>query len=117
MKLLLPFFILLFVSCHPSDSVEEINQSDQIRINQLGYLPDAVKEFVVADMDATSFTLVNSKSRKVFKGNLADQGHRDMSGEQISMGDFSMFKKSGTYFILLNTGERSAPFEINPDLY
>jgi endoglucanase len=117
MKFLLPLFIILLVSCKPSMNVEEFHQTDQIRINQLGYFPSGVKEFVVADLEASSFVVLNAKGKKVSKGTLLDRGLWDISGEQILMGDFSKLKKPGTYFITLNTGERSSSFEIISDLY
>lgn len=117
MKLHPALFILLMTSCLSSVNMEELQQSDQIRINQLGYYPSSVKEFVVADLKASSFILVNEQGQRAFKGSLQDRGSWDISGEHILMGDFSKFKKAGSYFIALNTGERSYSFDIKPDLY
>lgn len=117
MKFSLPLLFLLMTSCVSSVNVEEYQQSDQIRINQLGYYPSSVKEFVTADLEAASFILVNDQGQKVFKGNLLDRGSWEVSGEQIRVGDFSKFNKTGSYFIALNTGERSYSFEIKTDLY
>lgn len=117
MKPLLPLLFLFFISCSSSVSVEDHILSEQIRFNQLGYFPSEVKEFVVADLDATSFTIVDGKGKKFSKGSLVDRGRWDISGEHILLGDFSKLKKPGSYFIVLNTGERSASFEISSELY
>jgi len=117
MKCLLPLLILIITSCNASVNMEDLILSEQIRINQLGYFPSGVKEFVVADLEASSFVVLNDKGKKVSKGTLVDRGHWDVSGEQILSGDFSKLKKPGTYFITLNTGERSPSFEVKSDLY
>ena len=117
MKLLLPLFIILLVSCKPSMNVEEFHQTDQIRINQLGYYPQSIKEFVVADLEASSFQVVDKLQKIRHKGELKDQGTWDASGEKVFMGDFTRLSKPGTYRILLNTGEASFPFEIKAEIY
>lgn len=117
MKFYPVLFILLMASCMSSVNMEDFKQSDQVRINQLGYYPSSLKEFVVADLEASSFILVNEQGQKVFKGSLKNMGSWDISGEHILMGDFSKFKKEGSYFIALNSGERSYSFEIKPELY
>lgn len=117
MKYLLPLFILLLCACTPTIPVEELSLSEQIRINQLGYFPSAIKEFVVADLDAVSFTVYTDKGKKAYKGQLGERVYWDISGEQIQMASFSKLKKPGKYFIALNTGERSPDFEIRSDLY
>jgi endoglucanase len=88
-----------------------------IRLNQLGYYPKAIKEFVVADYDATSFLILNHKGKKVFEGKLVDKGTWDISGENLLQGDFSRLTKAGYFTIQLNTGITSAPFKIVPGLY
>ena len=117
MKRLLPLLILILSSCSSNVSLEELSLTDQLRINQVGYYPTAVKEFVVADLEASSFLVLTENGKKVFKAALLDRGMWDISGEKIRIGDFTKLKKPGIYYIALNTGERSAPFEIRSDLY
>ncbi len=68
MKHLLPLFILILCSCSQTIPLEELNLSGQIRINQLGYFPSAIKDFVVADLDANSFTVYTDQGKKVYEG-------------------------------------------------
>lgn len=117
MKLLIPLLAIALFSCKPSVNMDELLPSEQLRINQLGYFPDAVKEFVVADLEASSFSVLNPKGKIVFSGDLVDRGTWDISGEHILLGDFSDFSDEGTYVIMLNTGEGSTSFKISPDLY
>jgi endoglucanase len=89
------------------------DSSEQIRINQVGYYPLSIKEFVVADLEATSFQVVDGQGKVVHKGQLRDKGSWEVSGEKLAAGEFSKLSKPGTYRILLNTGEASFPFEIS----
>lgn len=117
MKHLLPLFILILCSCSHTIPLEDLKLSGQIRINQLGYSPSAIKDFVVADLDANSFTVYTDQGKKVYRGRLSEGVYWDISGEQLQMGSFEKLKKPGKYFIALNTGERSSEFEIRSGLY
>lgn len=104
-------FIIL-VSCKAPELPPANESSEQIRINQVGYYPQSLKEFVVADLEAVSFQVVDDQGKVRQKGQLMDKGTWDASGEKVSAGVFSKLSKPGTYRILLNTGEASFPFEI-----
>jgi len=106
-----------FAACTTSlpDPVPDSKQ--YIRFNQVGYYPREVKEFVVADYDASSFLILNAKGKKVHEGKLADKGTWDASGENVLVGDFTPLRKAGYFTIQLNTGITSAPFKIVPGVY
>jgi len=88
-----------------------------IRLNQIGYYPTSAKNFVLADVQAKSFTVVNSKNKRVFKGELIDKGTWEPSGERIMLGNFSGLKKPGVYTISIEGVEPSYQFEIKKGLY
>ena len=51
----------------PSDS------GPQVKVNQIGYLPDAEKVAIVPDTGATTFSVVNVANNSVaYQGNLTD---------------------------------------------
>lgn len=106
------FLLLLMLSGFISLSAQE-----EIRYNQLGYYPDAIKEFVVTDSDASSFKILDSDGTSVFKGKLSEKGHWEASGEKVQEGHFSGLTEPGNYTIELNTGTKSATFEIRTGLY
>lgn len=108
-------FFLLF-SCK-TQKTPEISDADSIRINQIGYYPESVKQFVVVDAGAFKFDVVDVKNRVVFSGELRDNGIWEASGEKVWLGDFSKFKKPGNYRVLLNEGTASYQFEIKPAVY
>lgn len=113
------FWLLLIAisigACQPEK--ESLPGSDSIRLNQLGYYPRSVKQFVLVDTMANSFFIVNKDGKKVFENELADNGFWVMSGEKVLMGDFSTFTKAGIYSIVVDDSLQSFPFEIKDGLY
>jgi len=103
---------ILMLSCSAPELPPLEKSSEQIRINQLGYYPQSIKEFVVVDLEATSFQVINAQGKIKHRGELVDRGLWESSGEKVAAGEFSDLNQTGTYRILLNTGEASFPFEI-----
>ncbi len=102
-------FILLFgwvLSAH--------SQTGAIRINQLGYYPDANKIAVVVFTKASTFEVINIQDNTVeFAGNLSSQVFWKDSGDSIKRCDFSSLTKIGTYKIRIPGFGESHPFEIS----
>ena len=92
-------FLFLLVACTSPAPPKEGPASGLIRINQLGYYPGAVKEFLVADTEATGFRVFNDRGKQVFKGPLEDRGSWEASGERVLTGDFSRFRKTGNMLL------------------
>lgn len=117
----LPFLLTLIAivlsSCTTSAPAPEADKYHNIRFNQVGYYPKSIKEFVVADYEATSFNILNIKNKIVFEGELVDKGTWDTSGEHIRLGDFTGLTRAGNYFIQLDNGITSASFQIAPWIY
>ena len=110
----------LILSCGCSQEKKQIAESDVsdlIRINQVGYYPSLGKRFTVADKQAEFFMLINEKGKIVFRGKLSDEGLWEPSGETLNSGDFSEFKKEGTYFIHIPGPGNSYPFKISNGIY
>ena len=91
--------------------------SEQIRLNQVGYYPSSVKEFILADLSGTSFDLVDADEKVVFSGVLVDQGTWQTSGEKVMIGDFTEYNTPGTYHIIVDENTSSYPFEIKNNIY
>ena len=117
LPLLTALFALMLMSCQAPVPAGERDQHHHIRFNQVGYYPTAVKEFVVADYEAATFEILDEVGKKTFEGTLVDKGKWEASGETVRTGNFSEVSKPGTYTIQLNTGLRSAPFEIKAGVY
>ena len=112
-------YVIVFFSLVACQSTKTIKKADSgaIRINQIGYYPESVKQFLVVDLEASKFDVVDNTNNVVFSGELKDNGTWKSSGEKVMMGDFSTFKTPGTYRMLLNEGTTSYPFEIKPAVY
>jgi len=114
---LLTLIITVFSSCTTSAPAPKADKYHNIRFNQVGYYPKSIKEFVVADYEASSFNILNEKNKIVFEGELVDKGSWDTSGEHILLGDFSGLTRAGNFFIQLDNGITSASFQIAPWIY
>jgi endoglucanase len=112
--LMLVGFICL-TSCKPK--VDATHVSDTIRINQLGFYPTSIKQFMVIDTVATAFKILDENDIVVFSGTLTDRGTWEASGEKVMMGDFSAIDKTGKYTVMVDDNMLSYPFEITEELY
>jgi len=112
-------YTIAFFSLFACQSTKTINNpdSESIRINQIGYYPESVKQFTVVDLDASKFDVVDSTNHVVFSGDLKDNGTWAASGEKVKMGDFSGLKTQGAYRIILNEGTGSYSFKIKSAVY
>ncbi|HCE58384.1 MAG TPA: hypothetical protein DER09_11275 [Prolixibacteraceae bacterium] len=89
-------------------------QTGAIRINQVGYYPDANKIAVVVFTDATTFEVINTLDSTVaFSGNLSAKMYWKDSGDTLKRADFSSLKTEGTYKIKIPGFGESYPFEIS----
>ncbi|KXI27078.1 glycoside hydrolase family 9 protein [Paraglaciecola hydrolytica] len=92
--------------------------SPEIHINQLGFLPQDHKIAVVANRQQGSFNLLSEDTQQVvFKGSLSAKGDWPLSGENVSLADFSSHKQTGKYRLELEDGSQSVPFAINQNVY
>jgi endoglucanase len=90
-------------------------QSENIRLNQIGFYPTGQKMAVVVGSKATKFCLVSVSNKKdtVLSGELKKASIWEPSGEEASKADFSIFTKPGSYVVTVKGLGESYPFEIN----
>jgi endoglucanase len=92
--------------------------SPVIRINQIGFFPQANKVAVVANGQQGGFKVIAEDTQRiVFTGDLMPKGQWSLSGENVSLADFSSLQVSGTYRLVLDDGSQSTTFVIQPQLY
>jgi endoglucanase len=108
--------IFSLLACQSPKNINEIDSSN-IRVNQIGFYPGSVKQFIVVDMNVSKFDIIDNENKVVFSGALINNGIWDSSGEKVMLGDFSSFKRPGTYRILLDNETVSFPFDIGNALY
>ena len=108
----------IFFSCQINrKKIDDVEVSEKIRINQIGYEINAPKRFVVVDSDPEIFELINERGDVRFEGRLVDRGVWEASGESVKMGDFSEFSEPGTYRIYMENAGISFPFVIGGNIF
>ena len=117
--LLYSMLFVMFLSCNDPVSKTVDTAADQIRLNQIGYYPNAVKKAVIV-VDATpytSFQLLNAKTGEVVVDSLlSDVSTWDMAGEKVQIANFSALKSEGEYQLFIEGLGYSYPFEIKPQV-
>ncbi len=118
---------------------DRANISDNIRVNQVGYLPDRAKYAYLGQYAGTkgplgfsvdSFELLDTTGKSVFKGKvkvrettlpqnapatLTSKGvNEQLVGQDLYELDFTTFKTPGTYRLYVPTVGISYPFDIGP---
>ena len=108
-----------------SEGLEQ--ESPHIKVNQVGFLPDAEKYALVSFYpelysisDGTAFTVCDSETGEaVYEGTLqllSEFDQRD-SGEKVLKADFTDLTADGSYYIAVNGIDRSVNFTISGDVY
>ncbi len=108
-----------------SDGLEQ--ESPPIKVNQVGFLPDAPKYALVSfypelyDIkDGDAFAVCDAQSGEaVYEGKLqllSEFDERD-SGEKVLKAEFSDFSEQGTYYIAVDGLADSVRFSIAPNVY
>lgn len=86
-----------------------------IKVNQIGFLPQAHKQAVVPG--AGSFEIVGVDGKPAFTGALGAAGVWAPSGETVRIADFSAFTTAGTWRIKVAGLPLSDPFTVGPSRY
>ena len=108
------FVLLAVLLLNPALGADE---SLQIRLNTVGYLPRAEKKASIA-ATCTNFTVVRLPDRKtVFSGTVTGPVLNEDTREQIYTADFSACSVTGEYELDASGVGRSAPFRIAQDVY
>lgn len=86
--------------------------NDGVRLNQVGYYPDASKIAVIdSNNSKIRFYVINADTEQVVFGAMAQRMGK------TSRADFSTVTETGNYYILTSEGMQSPVFRIAPDVY
>ncbi len=89
-----------------------------IKVDQVGYLPDAPKmAFVVSTKPANEFLVRTEQGSEVFRGKLTGPVADTDSGDQVQVADFSAFERSGVFYLEVPGVGRSWDFQISKGVY
>ncbi len=94
------------------------NLSDKIRLNQIGFYPNAPKIAVwVGEKQENFSVLTEDRKQTVFQGKLSEQRINSISQKTTQIADFSGLQKTGKYIIEIPGVGYSYAFEIRPNVY
>jgi len=99
------------------DALAADAKSVQIKVDQVGYLPNSPKLALVT-AQATAFEVKTAAdNRTVFKGELSQPSKDADTGDSVQIADFSKLKKPGTYYLEVPGVGQSWRFSIGPDVF
>ncbi|MCB9013325.1 MAG: glycoside hydrolase family 9 protein [Bacteroidales bacterium] len=115
MTFILKFIKKLSVLCLLSSIyISSYSQTGSIRINQLGYYPDATKIAVVIFCDSTKFEIINTSDNSVeFTGDMSAKKYWSDAGDSVKLCDFSALTTAGNYKIRIPGFGESYAFDIS----
>ncbi|MBU1821799.1 MAG: glycoside hydrolase family 9 protein [Bacteroidetes bacterium] len=92
--------------------------TEAIRLNQVGFYPQAPKLAVVIGAGEGKFTIHEpGKKKAVFKGKLGESRRSPFSNKSTRVADFSALTKPGTYVLEVPGTGTSYPFEIKENVH
>ena len=109
-------FILFFASI--TQFLMAQDAASKIRLNQIGFYPEAPKIAVIVDDKSSEFVIKSVTSGEVvFKSKLSDPHKSEFSPKVTRIADFSSVTKPGTYELNLPGQGDSYTFEIKPQVF
>lgn len=112
-------FSRVSIQADPDAKAHAANAAPQIRVNQVGYLPDGPKRAtLVTDGDsALAWRLVDGSGREASRGMTEPKGFDPSAALAVHVIDFSGGTAVGSGFVLEVDGMRSHPFAIDSAIY
>lgn len=102
---------------HPVEP-PKVTVPEQIKLNHLGFTPNAEKLAVVPAVDATQFSIVKAGSAEVvMTGTLSAAAVWEPALESVKLADFSSLTTPGSYELKVAGVTQAAPFSIAADAY
>ncbi|MBC7923093.1 MAG: glycoside hydrolase family 9 protein [Ferruginibacter sp.] len=93
------------------------NRSENIRLNQVGFYPEAPKIAVVTGPGSTFHLTKPGQTKPVFTGTLGSPRTVAFSQKTVRIADFSAFRTVGTFVVSVPGAGHSHPFDIRPRVH
>jgi endoglucanase len=85
-----------------------------IRLNQVGFLPNSIKLAAVVNTPTDSFKIMSSNLDSiVFRGQFLPSAFYSSSGEDVKIADFTMLQTAGEYVVVVEDLGKSVSFHVN----
>lgn len=102
----------------PLKEAVELPVGVNVKVNQVGYLTESQKIAIVTGDQGASFVIKESSSDKVvFTGELSEPTNDAISGDIVRTADFSSVREDGRFYVEIDGGGKSYPFQISDDVY
>ena len=101
----------------PNDARAEVGRSVQIKLDQVGYLPESPKLALVTAKARTFEVKRVSDNETALKGELSPAIQDPDTDDSVQTADFSKLKESGTYYLDVPGVGKSWTFSIRPDVF
>ena len=92
-------------------------ETDLIRLNQVGFRPGDLKQAVVAGTGSVFHLVPAAGGPSAFIGKLDPPVRDTVTGTDVCLADFSLFETPGQYRVVVEGVGGSFPFEISEDVY
>jgi endoglucanase len=109
--------LLVFNNQMASAQAGSANGKLQIRLNQIGFYPEAQKIAVIPDTDIKTFRIETITMKALFTGALKKSVKPDFAGHYTSIADFTGFRSPGKYVLYVDGIGYSYPFEIKRSVH
>lgn len=111
--------IVGFLAFHTNSVVIAQQLNTQIKLNQIGFYPNASKiAAVTGDVQSSIFYITSTNFRDTFlRGTLGDPRQSLYSKTATRLADFSALKRQGSYVVLLPGLGHSYVFQINDNVH
>jgi len=110
-------FLVLILLQMSYQSIELKAQTDQLKLNSLGYLPQSQKKATVT-APATEFQVINSQTGKVaFQSKLSGPIYQKDIDQKVWIADFSKLTQPGKYMLQVQGVGKSYEFTIGYNVY
>lgn len=111
-KFLYITFVLLL-----SARIQAQTVAESIRLNQVGFYPDAAKIAIVVGEQGGPFQVKNAGGKVVFSGPLGEPRTNSISGKIARTADFSGLRAMGTFVVNVPGVGQSYPFSVRPAVH
>ncbi|HZY38586.1 MAG TPA: glycoside hydrolase family 9 protein [Mucilaginibacter sp.] len=108
-------FFFVFCWCCKTDAQQ--GGEAKIRLDQIGFYPDAPKIAIILSSADSVFYLQTAEKKTVFTRHLKKSVKPDFAGDYTLMADFTGFQKTGKYLLFIPGLGYSYPFEIKKHVH
>lgn len=112
-SLIMCVLLQLSLPAASQDNNKSLPVSENIRLNQIGFYPQAPKIAIITAPGFTKFSiLTNNRKKVVFNGDLKESENAALNGKKTFIANFSSFNVPGKYILSINGLGNSFPFVI-----